>query len=128
MPIALLINFLAFSPFLYMNGWDGILRVWTLALLFAAVNSVLEEVLWRGVLLSRFAEQFGEKRAVLLTSIGFGLQHYSLGFPWGVCLAFAVGGFYFAGITVRSGSLVPAILWHFAINVLMVCSGLLFSA
>lgn len=74
-------------------------------------------------MLSRFSEQLGEKWAVVITSIGFGLQHYSLGIPWAVCIAFSIGGVFYGGITVKSGSMIPAMIWHFVLNILMVSSG-----
>ncbi|MCR2807998.1 CPBP family intramembrane glutamic endopeptidase [Paenibacillus soyae] len=124
--IALSASGIAFLPFVIRNGWSQLQLYALFALLFAVIN-VLEELLWRGVLLSRYAEQLGEKWAVAATSIGFGLQHYALGYPWGACIAFAVGGLYFGGVTVRSGSIAPAIFWHGSINVLMVLSGLVFA-
>ncbi|GAV13379.1 abortive infection protein [Paenibacillus sp. NAIST15-1] len=99
-------------------------EIWLFALAFSFIN-VLEEIIWRGVLLSRFSEQLGDKWAVIVTSAGFGLQHYSLGFPWGVCIAFALGGLYLGGITIKSNSLIPVVVWHTWMNVLMIFSGLL---
>ncbi|WP_186725585.1 hypothetical protein [Planomicrobium sp. CPCC 101110] len=42
--------------------------------------------------MGRFSERLGDKWAVAITSLGFGLQHYSLGFPWPACIAFSIGG------------------------------------
>lgn len=95
------------------------------ALLFSIVNGMLEECIWRGILLHYFSNQFGEKWAVILTSIGFGLQHYSLGFSWLICIAFILAGVFYGGIVVKSNSIIPAIIWHVALNILMVCSGLI---
>lgn len=122
--IALAVNLAVFFPFLYRNGWSGIGEIWVLAIIFSVTNALLEELIWRGVLLSRFAEGLGEKWAVVLTSMGFGLQHFSLGFSWPVCLAFSIGGLFFGGITVRSRSILPAMAWHLLLNLLMVLSGL----
>lgn len=112
-------------PFIVNKGWLYIEEVWVLAVIFALTNATFEELIWRGVLLSRFSEQLGEKWAVVLTSLGFGLQHYSLGFSWLVCLGFAVGGLFYGGITVKSGSIFPAWIWHLVLNFLMVFSGLI---
>ncbi|WP_309146619.1 CPBP family intramembrane glutamic endopeptidase [Aneurinibacillus soli] len=95
--------------------------------MFSITNATLEEFLWRGILLSRFSEQLGEKWAVIITSLGFGLQHYSLGFPWTTCITFSIGGFFYGGITVKSRSIIPALIWHVAFNFLMVFSGLIIS-
>lgn len=120
--IAIIAISFAFMPFVIRNGWSNIQGIWLFTLAFCITN-VLEEIIWRGVLLSRFSEQLGDKWAVILTSAGFGLQHYSLGFSWGVCIAFALGGLYFGGITIKSKSIIPVVIWHTWINVLMIFSG-----
>lgn len=125
LPIALVINVVSFFPFFLQQTPAFFQTVWVGALLFALANSILEEVIWRGVLFSRLAEQLGEPAAIIFTSLGFGLQHYSLGWSWSACLGSALGGFFYAGITVRSGSIVPALLWHFVLNLLMAFGGLI---
>ncbi|WP_261807917.1 CPBP family intramembrane glutamic endopeptidase [Paenibacillus sp. N3.4] len=122
--IALTINLFAFMPFIIRNGWTYIHEVWLLAIILSITN-VIEEMIWRGTLLSRFSEQLGDKWAVIVTSLGFGLQHYSLGFSWGVCIAYSLGGLFFGGITIKSKSIVPTVIWHMSINALMVFSGLI---
>lgn len=123
--IALTINIFTFMPFIIRNGWTYTQEVWVLAIIFSITNAVLEEMIWRGTLLSRFSEQLGDKWAVIVTSLGFGLQHYSLGFSWGVCIAFSLGGLFFGGITIKSKSIVPGVIWHMSINALMVFSGII---
>ncbi|QGH36742.1 CPBP family intramembrane metalloprotease [Gracilibacillus salitolerans] len=123
--IAMIINLITFMPFVINTSWAYIQEIWRFLLVFSILNSVLEEIIWRGVLLSRFSECFGNRWAVLITSIGFGLQHYSLGFSWISCLLFSVGGFFFGAITVRSNSIIPAVIWHMLLNFLMVISGML---
>ncbi|ALC84321.1 abortive infection protein [Bacillus gobiensis] len=125
--IALTINFFIFLPFIILNGWSFIQEVWLLTIIFTITNAVLEELVWRGALLSRFSEQLGERWAVVITSLGFGLQHYSLGFPWSVCIGFTLGGLFYGGITIKSGSIFPSLIWHMVLNVLMVFSGFIFS-
>jgi uncharacterized protein len=125
LPIAVTINLFTFMPFMISSGWSYIQGVWLLAIIFSITNALLEEMIWRGTLLSRFSEQLGDKWAVIVTSLGFGLQHYSLGFSWGVCIAFSLGGVYFGGITIKSKSIVPGVIWHLSINALMVFSGLI---
>lgn len=124
--VAVCINVLVFLPFLLPKDSNWYQEIWFFALSFALLNATFEELIWRGGLLTIFTEQFGVKPALWLTSLGFGLQHYSLGFSWWVCLFFAVGGLFYALITLSSKSIWPAILWHFVLNVLMVSSGLLF--
>ncbi|WP_230199154.1 CPBP family intramembrane glutamic endopeptidase [Risungbinella massiliensis] len=123
--IAITINILSFAPFMVVKGWGYFQEVWLIALIFPFTNAILEELIWRGVLLSRFSEQFGDKWAVVITSLGFGLQHYSLGFSWGLCIAFATGGFFYGALTIKSGSIFPTIIWHIALNILMVFGGMI---
>ncbi|WP_208592004.1 CPBP family intramembrane glutamic endopeptidase [Gracilibacillus suaedae] len=120
--VAMMINLITFMPFI---SWTYIQEIWRFALIFSILNSVLEETIWRGVLLSRFSACFGNRWAVLITSVGFGLQHYSLGFSWISCLLFSVGGFFFGAITSRSKSIIPSIIWHMLFNLLMVFSGVI---
>lgn len=123
--IAFTVNLAVFLPFMIHNGWLSIKESILLALVFSLTNAILEEYIWRGVLLSRFSSIIGVQPALWITSLGFGLQHYSLGFAWPVCFAFAFGGFFYGALTVQAKSLVPAMIWHSFLNVLMVFSGLI---
>ncbi|MCM2989909.1 CPBP family intramembrane metalloprotease [Bacillus safensis] len=123
--IALSVNVVSFAPFVIQNGWSFIEEIWLFTIIFSITNAVLEEIIWRGNLLSRLSEQLGEKWAVVVTSLGFGLQHYSLGIPWVICIAFSIGGMFYGGITIKSRSIIPSIIWHIALNTLMVLSGLI---
>ncbi|WP_350019571.1 CPBP family intramembrane glutamic endopeptidase [Priestia flexa] len=123
--IAIAVNIVSFSPFVMQNDWYFVKEIWLFTIIFSITNAVLEEVVWRGTLLSRFSAQLGEKWAVVITSLGFGLQHYSLGIPWLICIAFSIGGLFYGGITIRSRSIIPSIIWHIALNILMVLSGLI---
>ncbi|KAB8136760.1 CPBP family intramembrane metalloprotease [Gracilibacillus oryzae] len=123
--VAMMINLIVCMPFIWNSGWEYIKEVWLFLLGFSVMNTVLEETIWRGILLDRFSECFGNSWAVLITSVGFGLQHYSLGFPWSGCVVFILGGLYFGAITVKANSIIPAIIWHMFLNILMVWSGMI---
>lgn len=60
---------------------------------FSVVNALLEEFIWRGFILSRLIEITTEKMALIVSSLAFGLYHYSLNFPLLICFIFAIGGF-----------------------------------
>ncbi|MNO72879.1 CAAX amino terminal protease self- immunity [compost metagenome] len=94
--------------------------------LFAIVNSVLEELLWRGLMLPRFVDHAGEKLGLLVTSTGFGFYHYSIGFPWTICALFSLCGLLMGGVAIRSKGLVPVMILHFNMNVLFALSGIIF--
>ncbi|MBD1378694.1 CPBP family intramembrane glutamic endopeptidase [Metabacillus arenae] len=123
--IAITINFLGLLPFYTENNLSTIGNIILIAVLFSIINAVLEELIWRGFLLSQFSEFLGDKWAVTVTSLGFGFQHYSLGFSWPTCLFFSIGGFFYGGLTIKSKSIIPAIIWHFVLNILMVLSGII---
>ncbi|WP_017150726.1 CPBP family intramembrane glutamic endopeptidase [Bacillus bingmayongensis] len=124
--IAISINIITFIPFLLQKDLSYIQHIILFSILFSIINGVLEECIWRGILLHQFTKQIGEKWAILLTSIGFGLQHYSLGFSWSVSTAFILAGIFYGGIVVKSNSIIPAIIWHIVLNMLMTFSGLIF--
>lgn len=105
---------------------DGLYRLLWFGIWFALINSVLEEILWRGLILNRFVDLLGEKWGLVAVSLGFGMYHYSLGFPWIVCALFSIFGMMLGGIAIRSKGLLPVIILHFIMNILFVLSGLIF--
>ncbi|MDQ6423650.1 type II CAAX endopeptidase family protein [Paenibacillus sp. LHD-117] len=96
------------------------------ALVFSIVNSILEEILWRGYILSRIVSDLGEKFGLVVTSIGFGFYHYSLGIPWILCVAFSIFGMIMGGVAIRSRGLLPVIIMHFLMNIMFVFIGMIF--
>jgi membrane protease YdiL (CAAX protease family) len=81
---------------------------------------IMEEILFRGVLLGAFARHIPFWAANLLQSIGFALVHEELKLA-----PFFVGFAFFNGILVRkSNGLMPAIVLH-AFNNLLVASGVI---
>jgi|GEM_PF-2783732 len=98
------------------------LIVWLGISLFVAIN---EEVIFRGFILKGLLRQFGPVTAVLLSSSAFGLLHLLNLFEGGepifigaqIISAMGVGSV-LAVVTLRSGSLWPAIVIHFMVDVL----------
>jgi len=107
-------------------AYTNITGILLYGILFAAVNSVLEGALWRGFILGRAAEYAGEKQALVLTSLAFGFYHLSLGFSIGICLIFAVGGFYMGGLAIKSRGLFAPVVMQFFVNMAFVSSGIIF--
>lgn len=75
------------------------------------LGPVLEELLYRGVLLQSM-RKYNEKFAIFLSAAIFGLMHenyqqFILGFLVGIPLAV---------VTIKSGSLIPAIFTHIIVN------------
>ncbi len=67
-----------------------------------------EEPLFRGLFLRSFCARYGVRRAILLSSLLFAALHMN---PYQFTSAFFLG-ILFAWLTLRTGSLIPAILGH----------------
>lgn len=111
----------AINPSPYYNvpwaWWISMPLSLVLALAAIVLMASLEEVLFRGALITRFEEQFNHKWiAVLASAVLFGLAHSYQGLL-GVSMAFAFG--LLAGyIFVTCRSLWPTIVGHVLINCL----------
>lgn len=91
------------------------LPLWQLVLFIAVMPGILEEIAFRGVLLSGLREQLREPwMAVLVSGAVFGVFHVSL-FR---IVPTAFLGIVLALVVLRTGSILPAILWHFLNNFL----------
>jgi membrane protease YdiL (CAAX protease family) len=121
--VAVLINSIIFIPFIFKQDNTYLRDVIILAISFSFINAVLEEFLWRGYLLSHFKECVDDSYALIFTSIGFGIQHISIGIPLLPSILFSLGGFFFAGVVMRANSIYPSMLWHLVLNIGMVFSG-----
>ncbi len=84
-----------------------------MTLITAVVPAFAEEFLFRGVILGKL-RKFGNTFAILCSALLFGLMHGNL-----VQIPFAfIGGIFFAFITVKTDSLLPAMIIHFLNNFL----------
>jgi len=93
-------------------------------LLFAQLFSSLEEVLFRGVLLTMLVRAYGARRAIAYSAAAFGLMHLPsvfAGTPVVTALAQVVWAFLFGlaygYIFIMSGSLLPCMVLHWLSNV-----------
>lgn len=78
-------------------------------IIFSLLNGIFEEVIWRGILLHSFQEGLNNTLyAIIFTSIGFGLQHISLGFSLLPSILFSIGGVWFAIVNLSSNSIYPS--------------------
>ncbi len=93
------------------TGYSGLLIS---IVLTAVLPGICEEFLHRGVLLNGMVKQFGVRRALIWTSILFGLMHMNAGqFFYATILG------WFMGLTaLASGSLWGSIIVHFTNNAL----------
>lgn len=90
------------------------------ALVFALANGALEEVVYRGAMLGWTARLIGFWPAAVAQAVIFGAAHSGPGFagsPAPVVLAMGVAGFVAAIVVRRTGSLLPVIAVHVALDV-----------
>lgn len=74
------------------GGW-----VWLFCLYLVIVNSLLEELMWRGFVLQRLLQFMGRRAAILLSSFFFSLYHvviaaFLFGLRWGLLITVLVFG------------------------------------
>jgi len=93
-------------------------------LLFAQMFSSLEEVLFRGVLLTMLLRVYVPRKAIVFSAAAFGLVHL-LGVFAGTAPVIALGqvvwaflfGLFYGYIFLKSGSLLPSMVIHWLSNV-----------
>lgn len=94
-----------------------------LAVLVVTLGPLVEEVMFRGVLLSAVSRYVGNGWAVMLTAALFAVVHLpDLSFLWYALPNLALLGLMLGWLRVQSGSIWPAVLAHGANNLLAVVS------
>lgn len=94
-----------------------------LALLVVSLGPLVEELLFRSVLLSSIARRVGNGWAIVLTAVVFACVHLpDLSFLWYALPNLALLGLVLGWLRVRSGSIWPAVLAHGMNNLLAVVS------
>lgn len=105
------------SDFVTANTWRAAVPM-HLGLVLLVFIVVAEEILWRGVVTLPLAARFGPALGVLAGAALAGAAHVPLGLPLLVIAAFAAGLFW-GLLTVRTRSLVPAIVCHYLFDVMI---------
>jgi len=95
--------------------------LWQAVLFVAVLPGIVEELVFRGLFLHGLTRRFHPVAAVVVVGLMFGLVHVSL-FR---LLPTAYLGMLLASVTLVTGSVFPAMLWHFLNNLLSVSSGAL---
>jgi uncharacterized protein len=93
------------------------------AMAFSIINAPLEEIIWRGLLLSSLKRNVSTFYAIVITSLGFGLLHISIGIPVMISLLMSFGGLFYAIVVEKTNSIYPSIVFHIIINLGMVFNG-----
>ena len=76
--------------------------------------AISEEILFRGILLKQY-QRMNIKSAIILSALIFSIYHMTVG---NLIFAFVMG-ISFALLTIYTGSIVPAIFYHFVVNEIM---------
>lgn len=84
-----------------------------------AVQSSVEEILFRGWLMSAIARKLGLTVAVVLTSLVFMLLHYGPGQHWSLMLVTFLFSLFACAWALRAGSIWAVMGWHAAWNWLL---------
>jgi membrane protease YdiL (CAAX protease family) len=85
--------------------------------------AIFEEVSWRGVMLVLFMKKYSVKMSILITALGFGIFHI-INLMGGMELDFVIRqvifgsfvGLFYGYMVLRSDSLMPAMLFHYLVN------------
>ncbi len=117
-----LLSFLWSSLGIEVPGMDitvnGVWRVIAMIVLLAVIPALMEETLFRGMLLSTRLSQ-GRTRALWTVSVLFALMH---GDPFSLPVTF-VAGIILTGAAISTGSVYPAVAAHLVHNVLSILIG-----
>jgi membrane protease YdiL (CAAX protease family) len=105
-----------------MIDWKGDLPPQSLGYI-VSFPAIFEEVTWRGVLLVLFMKRYSPRKSILITALGFGLFHF-INLLFGVETNFVIRqvifgsalGFFYGYLVLRSDSLMPAMLFHYLVN------------
>lgn len=127
MPLFLLIGLAGsstiFIPLIWSEGISEAKSLILFAIGFTNLNATLEELIWRGVMLSSLIRNTSVIYAVTVTSIGFGLLHLSIGIPLLLSLLFSFGGLFYSIVVLKTDSIYPSIAFHMVMNMGMVLNG-----
>jgi hypothetical protein len=106
-----------FGSFDYEAAFPAVLAP---ALLFALANGTLEEVVYRGAMLGWSSRVVGVRTALILQAVVFGAAHDGPGFVGSavpVIVAMGAAGIVAGLVVRRTGSLLPVIAVHVAVDV-----------
>ncbi|WRP07215.1 CPBP family intramembrane glutamic endopeptidase [Rossellomorea aquimaris] len=112
-----------FIPLIWSSGISELKAQFLFAIGFTILNATLEELIWRGVMLSSLKRNVSVLYAVTVTSLGFGLLHLSIGIPLLLSLLFSFGGLFYAIVVLKTESIYPSIAFHMVMNFGMVLNG-----
>lgn len=93
------------------DGFDVFFSLFT----FSLIHATVQEVIWRGILLTQMIKITSETRAILFTSLAFSVNTTLFGFSTAVLLIYLILGWIFGFLTTKYKSILPAILVHWVV-------------
>ena len=88
--------------------------------------SIIEEIMWRGVIFAAFLRLYDHRKAILYSALCFGLLHifsllngHSLLYSLGNVVWAAILGLFYGYVTIKTDSLLPAMIVHYLGNLLV---------
>ena len=91
-----------------------------------SLPSIPEEAVWRGVVLAAFLRIYDQRKSIIFSSLVFGALHifavlngYSLLWVVGNVVWAAILGLFYGYVTLKTGSLLPAMIVHYLGNLLV---------
>ena len=93
--------------------------IWSLLLILALTPAICEEIAFRGFILSGLRHMGHRWRAIILSSLLFGIAHGIIQQSIAATLVGIVIGY----VAVQTGSLLPCILFHLTHNALLLLTG-----
>jgi len=86
---------------------------------FALSAGVCEEILTRGYMLSAFKSRYGASKGMILCAFAFGILHLNIfQIPYAFFLGLVAGY-----LVIRTGSIFPAMVFHFTNNAFAIING-----
>lgn len=94
-------------------------------LLFASIHAALQECIWRGILLNHIINITNQQYGIFIISLAFGIQSTLLGFSIFVFITYSLLGILLGFLTIRTKSILPAIVVHMLVLFLFFLTGIL---
>jgi uncharacterized protein len=103
---------LIFAGFIFLFFIKDVFNVFFYLVSFSLIHAVVQEVIWRGILLTQMIKITSETTAILFTSMAFAINTTIFGFSPAVFLVYLVLGLIFGFLTTRLQSILPTIVVH----------------
>lgn len=99
-------------------------RAISFILLLSIIHALVDEVLWRGLLLPQFMKTIGKTWGLMVSSIAFGLSSTMFGISVQISILYILLGFLFTFLTLKTNSILPAFVVHSLVTIIILLSGM----